>query len=338
MYARADVQNRSVLPAILGWMAEAELSAGHFEAARDLTSEALDRAEEIGGRRGFPWEVGFHAVALARLGLLDEAVATAGQALEGSAGDPPAAWDGAPARLALGVAALSRDDPATAVEQLRLLDELKTGFGIREPRLCAHVGDFLEALVASGELAAADDVLTRLDAECATSRGSSSRAIAARGRAMLLAARGEVDEAAFAAEKSLALLADLPLMFERARTLLLLGQLRRRRREKRLARQALLEALALFEAAHTPVWVARTRAELERVPDHQSTAELTATEARVARLAAQGLTNSQIAERAFLSPKTVEVNLTRVYRKLGVRRAALAGRLGDMDAGEPTQS
>ena len=51
-------------------------------------------------------------------------------------------------------------------------------------------------------------------------------------------------------------------------------------------------------------------------------------------MAASGLTNREIAERAFLSPKTVEVNLTRVYRKLGVRsRTALSGRLG-----EPAQS
>ena len=46
-------------------------------------------------------------------------------------------------------------------------------------------------------------------------------------------------------------------------------------------------------------------------------------------MAAEGLTNREIAERTFLSPKTVEVNLTRVYRKLGVRRAALANRLAE---------
>ena len=68
---------------------------------------------------------------------------------------------------------------------------------------------------------------------------------------------------------------------------------------------------------------ARSRRARARSPDRQPTG-LTPTEERVARLAAEGLTNREIAERAFLSLKTVEVNLTRVYRKLGVRRAALA--------------
>ena len=89
------------------------------------------------------------------------------------------------------------------------------------------------------------------------------------------------------------------------------------------------EALATFEGLHTPGWAERARNELARIPDHQSDG-LTPTEDRVARLAADGLTNGQIAERLFLSPKTVEVNLTRIYRKLGVRRAALATRLAEL--------
>src|SRR5262249_12082170 len=68
MYDRAFVESRSILPAILGWMAEAQLMAGRFEAARDLTREALERSEETGGTGGSPWEVGLHAVALVRLG------------------------------------------------------------------------------------------------------------------------------------------------------------------------------------------------------------------------------------------------------------------------------
>jgi len=84
----------------------------------------------------------------------------------------------------------------------------------------------------------------------------------------------------------------------------------------------------------TPDWVRGARAELSRVSGRRAGTGLTPTEETVARMAASGLTNREIAERAFLSPKTVEVNLTRVYRKLGVRsRTALSGRLG-----EPAQS
>ena len=329
MYDRASVENRSILPAVLGWMAEAELVAGRFVAARELTQEAVDRAEETVGRGGLPWEVGFHAVSLARLGLLAEAESSAARVLDADAAQPPVGLDGAPALLALGVAALSRGDVEQAVAHLRALDQLKRQSGIREPRLCAHAGDFLEALVAAGELEEATEVLARLDDEATTSGARSTQAVAARGRALVLAARGDVGDAAAAAERSLQLLEGLPMPFERARTLLLVGQLRRRRREKRLAREALDEALETFEDLRTPVWADRARSELARLPGGASAGGLTPTEERVARLAAEGLTNREIAERTFLSPKTVEVNLTRVYRKLGVRRAALAHRLAE---------
>jgi DNA-binding CsgD family transcriptional regulator len=116
--------------------------------------------------------------------------------------------------------------------------------------------------------------------------------------------------------------------FERARTVLVLGQIRRRRKEKSLARQALQEALIVFEEFDTPLWAERARSELARLPLRHATTGLTPTEDRIARLAVEGLTNREIADRTFLSPKTVEVNLTRVYRKLGVRsRTVLAARL-----------
>ncbi|MGA8246593.1 MAG: LuxR C-terminal-related transcriptional regulator, partial [Nocardioides sp.] len=336
MYDRASIENRSILPAVLGWMAEAELMAGRFVAARDLTREAVERAEETVGKGGLPWELGFHAVSLARLGLVDEAESTARLVLDADATQRPVGLDGAPARLALGLVALSRGDPEQAVRHLRTLDELKRGAGIREPRVCAHAGDFVEALVAAGELEEASQVLARLDDEAATSDGRSSRAVAARCHGLLLAAHGDLVAAVAAAERSRQLLDGLPMPFERARTLLLMGRLRRRRREKRLAREALDEALVTFEDLQAPVWAERARGELARLPGGPSAGSLTPTEERVARLAAEGLTNREIAERTFLSLKTVEVNLTRVYRKLGVRRAALAHRLAETHrAGQP---
>jgi DNA-binding CsgD family transcriptional regulator len=57
---------------------------------------------------------------------------------------------------------------------------------------------------------------------------------------------------------------------------------------------------------------------------------LTASERRVAELAAAGLTNREVAARLFMSPKTVEANVARAYRKLGIRsRAELGARLAD---------
>jgi DNA-binding CsgD family transcriptional regulator len=193
--------------------------------------------------------------------------------------------------------------------------------------LCAHAGDLIEALVAAGELDEANEILERLDEEAATTGGQWSLAAAARSRAVLFAASGQLDEALAAAERSLALFESLPMPFERARTLVVMGQLRRRRREKRLAREALDDALRTFEDLRVPAWADRARAELARVPQRRAAEGLSPTEESIARLAGEGLTNREIADRVFLSPKTVEVNLTRIYRKLGVRsRAALARR------------
>jgi DNA-binding NarL/FixJ family response regulator len=125
--------------------------------------------------------------------------------------------------------------------------------------------------------------------------------------------------------------------FERARAVLVMGLIHRRRKEKRLAREALTEALTGFEHLETPIWAERARAELARIPQRRSVTGLSPTEETIARLAVEGLTNREIADRIFLSPKTVEVNLTRVYRKLGVRsRAALGTRLAT--EGEQSQT
>ncbi len=327
MYERASVESRSILPAILGWMAEAQIMAGRFVAAVELTQEAIERAEETGGVGGTPWEVGFQGVALAMLGRLDEAESAALSVLGIADIDPTVSLDQAPALLALGIVALSRGKFDDAATHLRLLDAAKRDAGIRDPRLCTHASDLIEALLGAAELAEATEVLTRLEVEAATSGGQSSLAAAARCRALLLAARGDLDEALEAVERSLRLFEGLPMPFEQARTLFVMGQIHRRRREKRLANHAMTAALATFESLGTPVWVERVRAELARIPMHRTGAGLTPTEETIARLAVEGLTNREIADRAFLSPKTVEVNLTRIYRKLGVRsRAALASR------------
>jgi DNA-binding CsgD family transcriptional regulator len=116
--------------------------------------------------------------------------------------------------------------------------------------------------------------------------------------------------------------------FERARTQLLLGQLQRRQRQKESAGATLREAQRAFDALGTPLWADRARAELARakvVPTHDHT--LTPSERRVAELAASGMTNRDVAAALFISPKTVEANLARIYRKLGIKTRAELGRL-----------
>ena len=155
-----------------------------------------------------------------------------------------------------------------------------------------------------------------------------------RARALIAAAEGDPDRA-------LTLLDDVhggsTLPFEHARNILLRGSLQRRLKQKRAAALSLSEAVEIFDRLGAPDWSRRARDELGRVglrrgdPD-----ELTETERRIAELAATGLTNREVAQAAFVSPKTVEANLARVYRKLGIRSRAELGAAMARDGGTKT--
>jgi DNA-binding NarL/FixJ family response regulator len=154
---------------------------------------------------------------------------------------------------------------------------------------------------------------------------------AARCRALLLATQGQLVEALAALERGLAEQPRLPIPLEVARTLLAKGQLQRRCKQKCAARQSLERAAAAFEEIGASLWAVRARAELARIGLRGNIDELTATEERVAALAVSGLTNREIAARAFISQKTVEANLSRIYRKLDIcSRAELGLRLAQL--------
>ena len=162
-------------------------------------------------------------------------------------------------------------------------------------------------------------------------------ATAARCRALLLAARGDTDGAVQALEEALGHHQHLAMPFELGRTLLVMGQVQRRAKRKRAARQHLQRALEIFESLPAPLWAERARSELSRIGLRPpAPLALTATEERVAGLAASGRTNRQVAQALFLSPRTVEANLARVYRKLGVSsRAELGAAMARREPGPP---
>jgi DNA-binding CsgD family transcriptional regulator len=153
-----------------------------------------------------------------------------------------------------------------------------------------------------------------------------------RCEALLKAARGEIDEALHDLVRVVDLEgAESP--FEHARSRLALGQVYRRAGYKGMADQALRGAAEAFDALGIPRWAERARDEAGRVGLHPTTTTLTETERRVAELVASGQSNQETAAALFMSVKTVEANLTRIYRKLSVRsRTELAHRTDELDA------
>jgi DNA-binding CsgD family transcriptional regulator len=197
-----------------------------------------------------------------------------------------------------------------------------------EIRVAGFVPDAAEALIQLRRLSEAECLIETFETNGRRLDRPWMLAVAFRCRAMLLAVRGDVEAATVAATQAMAEHDRVPMPFERARTQLVLGQLHRRGRHKDAASTALREALGTFETLNTPRWAERVRAELARTNVAPTTGDqLTPSEQRVAELAASGMTYREVAAALFISPKTVEVNLTRIYRKLGIRSRAELGRL-----------
>jgi DNA-binding CsgD family transcriptional regulator len=196
------------------------------------------------------------------------------------------------------------------------------------------VGDEIEVLVGVGR-SDESEPLVRWLAE----RGNAldrpiTLALAERGRGLLCEAVGDLDQAERALLRALDHHHDLPIPFDRARTLLILGRVRRRLGKKRAARDALEEATGIFEHIGARLWLERARAETEMISGRRSVGmALSDAEERVAPLAAAGRTNKEIAVELSLSVRTVEGHLSRIYEKLGVRgRSELAASWLSTDA------
>ena len=112
--------------------------------------------------------------------------------------------------------------------------------------------------------------------------------------------------------------------FERARTELLYGEWLRRERRRQDARVHLRRALETFRSLGTAPFAERAEAELRatgetaRKRDPSTLDELTPQELQIAGLVAQGLTNPEIAAQLFLSPRTIDYHLHKVFSKLGI--------------------
>ena len=180
--------------------------------------------------------------------------------------------------------------------------------------------DHVEVVVARGDMARAAVLVRRLTDRVQAAPVPWLRIAAARSRAILLAAEGDTGGAIEAVDEALRAHEGVSLPFEHARTLLIAGQIRRRNKEKLLAANALTAAKVTFDRLGAPLWSAQATAELDRLGLRRSAQhDLTPSEERVARMVANGLTNREVASALFISHNTVEANLSRVFRKLGIQ-------------------
>ncbi|MBB4662598.1 helix-turn-helix transcriptional regulator [Conexibacter arvalis] len=221
-----------------------------------------------------------------------------------------------------GLAELAADRPEAAAAALRQARERARLLQWREPNVVRFAGDLVEALVRIGATAEAEQELSELAADAERTGGAWAHAALERGR-MLLAPVEAVDDHARAA---LAWHARDGAPFERARTELAWGERLRRRRRRMDAREPLERALQTFRALGAEPWARRAADELaaaggahrdrEAPPGRD---ELSPHELKVALMVAHGMTNREVAAALFLSPKTIERHLSRIYRKLDVR-------------------
>jgi DNA-binding CsgD family transcriptional regulator len=187
--------------------------------------------------------------------------------------------------------------------------------------------DAIEALVGTGDVAAAEAVLDRLEAQAATAENPLLAAVVERSRGIVLAARGEADGASAQLERAVESFDRLGFRPDAARATLALGRARLRAGQRSRAANAFADARTRFAGMGAALWEARAAEELDRAAPGRAAGELTRAEQRVAAHVAQGQRNREIAAALFMSIATVEAHLTRIYRKLDIRSRTELARL-----------
>jgi DNA-binding CsgD family transcriptional regulator len=299
-----------------------EWRAGNWKDARRYAL-SCDRLEELlYGRAG---------TSIALIDALQGNVAAARQAA--SAARDRGESDGEPFKViqsqsVLGLAELTAGDHQAVIAHLSDLPGRLNEVGVCEPGHFRFHPDLVEAYVAVGQLEEAKRVGDHLESLAAPTGRRAALAALARCRGWIAVNDGHPEIGLRSLEESVGLYRALGQPFELGRTLLLTGSAQRRSRMWAKARVSLDEARDIFLSLGSPPWAAKAAREVEKIGGRSpSRWELTPAEEQMANLAGQGRTNREIAEELFVSIKTVEWTLSKVYRKLQVRsRTELAAR------------
>lgn len=312
----ADVTGN--LPYVLEYLAAAERTRGRYATSHAVSEEGLRLSEETGQETS----ACNHLANLAHLAALagDEATCLR-YADEALARALPRRQGFAAARASLAIAILNLGAGHFAEALDRLITLAAAGPGVSHPAIVMFsLPDRVEAAVRTGRLSAAADALHALEGW--HSRASpDAHAVTLRCRALLA---GDDDAAGLYSEAmAMHALGPSPPP-EVARTQLLYGEWLRRARRPAESRQHLRAAMETFDRLGAAPWAERARLELkasgETIPSRTADASprLTPQELRIARAVAAGRTTKEIAAQLFLSPRTVEYHLHKMYPKLGI--------------------
>ncbi|TLF74693.1 LuxR family transcriptional regulator, partial [Nonomuraea sp. KC401] len=302
----------------LEYQAADELARGRLGLAEAHAEEGCAFAAEVGQPNTACRNRGLLALCAAIRGRPEAGELAAGLLAE--AGERRLADATAYARRALGLVELVAGRHDEAVRHFAAVG----GWDAGQPSDLAMglVPDLVEALVRAGEhdrAAVAADRYARWTEHTASPELG---ALAARCRALV----AEDGSGAYAESLRLHALSDAPL--EQARTELLLGEQLRRDRRRSLAQQHLRGAAETFRRIGALAWADRALGELRatgesaRAPEAGALSTLTPQELRIALAVGEGLTNREIAARLFLSPRTVDYHLRKVFQKAGITSRA----------------
>ncbi|URM92407.1 AAA family ATPase [Streptomyces sp. MRC013] len=229
----------------------------------------------------------------------------------------------------LGKVQLVTGDVAAALDTLRRVQEGERALRTVDPSVLRWHEELAEALLAHDAREEAEGLLAEVSPVAERLGRTTVLLGCARARAQCLAAAGRPEEAAALLAETAERFAEHGLVLEQGRCLIALARVERRRRRRSAAQQALNGAVAVFERAGAAPWlelVAEGTSRAETAPAGAGAlSRLTEAEVRLARMVGQGASNQEAAARLYLSVKTVEARLTRIYQKLDVRsRAQLA--------------
>ncbi|CAL9470631.1 hypothetical protein SUDANB150_02805 [Streptomyces sp. enrichment culture] len=298
-----------------GW---AYVEQGRWAEARSVAAEIAEVAAQAGLDHAEACARALDATVLALLGEPADARRNAERAL--ALVDPLESRSVTVfARRALGLAAVAEGDYDTAYEQFRSAFT-EDGDPVHYHVSPTVLAELAAAAVRRGRREHAAAPLQRSVRHLGTGRSARASSLIERGRALL----AEPDHAEPHFRAALADPAGEQWPFERAQTRLDYGEWLRRRRRIAEARPLLTGALDTFRRLGARPWIERAKAELRAAgieangaPPHAIT-ELTPQQQQIVQLAARGLTNREIGEKLFLSPRTVGSHLYRAFPKLGI--------------------